>query len=277
MDCEHCKKTFSNKSNLRNHQKTAKYCLKLQNKDINEFSCKACDYSFTSKRNLKLHEISCINLIKIINNDKIKQKEKECREKLKQKDIECEEKLKKIDNIKDEYERKIKDLQDRIQELAKEAINRPTQMVKTTTNNTTNNVLNLAPLNIDKEDFKSKIEEGYNMKYFLQGTRGVAEFAKDKLLTDENGKSRYVCVDPSRHIFKYVDENGETRRDVKASKFTEKVTPDIVNKANRMAGEERENKDNYPETIDTITNIFFDIKSLKEHPDKLGRELSKIM
>ena len=30
MDCEHCKKTFSNKQNLKAHQKRAKYCLEIQ-------------------------------------------------------------------------------------------------------------------------------------------------------------------------------------------------------------------------------------------------------
>ena len=30
LECEYCKKTYSTKSNLNNHQKTAKYCLKIQ-------------------------------------------------------------------------------------------------------------------------------------------------------------------------------------------------------------------------------------------------------
>ena len=30
MNCDFCKKTFSSKSNLLNHKKTAKFCLKMQ-------------------------------------------------------------------------------------------------------------------------------------------------------------------------------------------------------------------------------------------------------
>jgi hypothetical protein len=30
MECEFCKNKFSNKQNLNNHQRTAKYCLKIQ-------------------------------------------------------------------------------------------------------------------------------------------------------------------------------------------------------------------------------------------------------
>ena len=31
MDCQYCKRSFSNKSSLTNHQKTAKYCLNTMN------------------------------------------------------------------------------------------------------------------------------------------------------------------------------------------------------------------------------------------------------
>ena len=44
MECQFCKKIFSNKSNLRNHQATAKYCLKLQGRknEENKFKCNDC-------------------------------------------------------------------------------------------------------------------------------------------------------------------------------------------------------------------------------------------
>ena len=34
MICQYCKKTLSTKSNLLIHQKTVKYCLKIQEKNI---------------------------------------------------------------------------------------------------------------------------------------------------------------------------------------------------------------------------------------------------
>jgi len=269
FECEFCKKEFSNKYILKNHQKTAAYCLKLQDIQVETiYSCENCSKKFNTKSVLKTHLKSCTVTLSILKENH--KKEMRRLEKKYENQLQRQE---------DKYEKRIKELQKQMQELAKIAIEKPTKVVKTTTNNTTttNNVLNLKPLDLDNEDFKSIIYEGYDMKYILQGIRGVAEFAKDKLLVDEDGKSRYICVDPSRQIFKYVDANGETRRDVKARKLTNKVTPDIVNKVNEIVGEERKNKENYAETIDELTNIFFDIKDLRRKPDKLSTELSKII
>jgi len=333
--CEYCEKNFSTKYVLKNHQKSAKYCLKYQKKDVEEFhNCSNCGKKFTRKDTLKTHTKTCkmtdinkklkIKHIKEIKNIKKEYEKRIIKQKDEYEDLYTQKKKyesrieqyeKRITKQKDEYEEldtqkkqyesrieqyesrieqyesrieqyesriqnyelKIDKLQEYIKELAEKAIEKPTQqVVKTTTNNTTNNVLKLSPLNLDKEDFSAKIEECYDIEYFLKGKRGVAEFTKDKLLTDEKGKARYICVDPARHIFKYVDENGETHRDVKASKLTSKVTPNIVNKAGKIALKERENKENYKQTVDQITDIFFDIKELDTNPDKLGIELSKI-
>jgi len=272
MECKFCKNTFNNKSSLNKHQKQAKYCLKLQDKEVKN--------SFISKKELLNDNKLKDELIKDMKFRLEKQNEKysslinKLNTELKELKEEYELKLK---EQKEEYEVKIEKLQDRLENLATRAIEKPTQQVVKTTNNTTNNVLNLTPLNLDKENFKEKIEEGYDIQYFLKGTRGVAEFTKDKLLVDDEGKSRYICVDPARQIFKYVDENGETHRDVKANKLTKKVAPDILNKANKIVVEERENKENYKCTIDKITDIFFIINDLKDNPDKLAVELSKIV
>ena len=49
-NCEFCEKSFSSKSNLYNHQKTAKYCLdKQKNSIIKEYKC-CCEKIFTTKR-----------------------------------------------------------------------------------------------------------------------------------------------------------------------------------------------------------------------------------
>ena len=53
MECQFCKKTFSDKSNLKKHQTNAKYCLKIQGKEIEEkYVCKYCGKKFTRKDNL---------------------------------------------------------------------------------------------------------------------------------------------------------------------------------------------------------------------------------
>jgi len=278
--CEFCKQDFSNIYILKKHQNTAKYCLNIQQKSNTSYKCKGCNNTLSTKNRLKTHEEKCVVLLKSTYNEEIKRRDNELiniKEGYEMKlNLSKKKHSEEIVKLEQKYLLQIEKLQDRIQELATRAIEKPTQQVVKTTNNTTNNVLNLTPLNLDKEDFKTKIESEYNLQYLLKGKRGVAEFTREKLLLDESGKSRYVCVDPARHIFKYVDENGETRRDVKASKLTSKVAPDIVDKAGKIVVEERNNKENYKQTVDQITDIYFGIKELKDNPDKLGVELSKL-
>ena len=60
MDCDFCKKTFASKSNLYTHQKTAKFCLKLQGKDNEKnFDCKYCDKVLTQRSSLEDHIAIC--------------------------------------------------------------------------------------------------------------------------------------------------------------------------------------------------------------------------
>ncbi len=74
--CEYCKKSYSNKSSLNNHQKTTKKCLEIQKKlsssitniievsNLNEIStkytCKYCSKNFTTKQNIKNHQDICL-------------------------------------------------------------------------------------------------------------------------------------------------------------------------------------------------------------------------
>ena len=59
MECEFCKNKFNSKYVLSNHQKRAKYCLNIQNKNVNNFICEYCGIDFTSKQNLNKHAIIC--------------------------------------------------------------------------------------------------------------------------------------------------------------------------------------------------------------------------
>tara|TARA_Y100000389_G_C17439656_1_gene507759 strand:- start:466 stop:1182 length:717 start_codon:yes stop_codon:yes gene_type:complete len=63
MECEYCKNTFSNKYNLSNHQKRAKFCLEIQKSKNNYFvsdliNCKYCNQSSTPEH-LKRHLSTC--------------------------------------------------------------------------------------------------------------------------------------------------------------------------------------------------------------------------
>ena len=59
MDCEFCKKTFSTKSNLTAHQKSAVYCLELQGKENKNFVCEHCSKTFTLHKTLNEHILIC--------------------------------------------------------------------------------------------------------------------------------------------------------------------------------------------------------------------------
>ena len=72
LECNFCKKVFSTKSNLLNHQKKAKYCLKIQkqkeipnseSEDIN-FKCEYCQRNFSTKRVLSNHKTVCLEYYK---------------------------------------------------------------------------------------------------------------------------------------------------------------------------------------------------------------------
>jgi len=63
MECEFCKNVFSTKTNLNNHQKRAKYCLKLRGLDTTqtEHICDSCGKSFSGAYELKRHIGICKN------------------------------------------------------------------------------------------------------------------------------------------------------------------------------------------------------------------------
>ena len=42
MECQFCKKTFTTRNILLQHQKRAKYCLELQGTEQTNFECKYC-------------------------------------------------------------------------------------------------------------------------------------------------------------------------------------------------------------------------------------------
>jgi hypothetical protein len=57
--CEFCKTSFVTKSALLHHQKSAKYCLKIQGINATKFVCNNCNKSLSDKRVLDAHEEKC--------------------------------------------------------------------------------------------------------------------------------------------------------------------------------------------------------------------------
>jgi hypothetical protein len=103
---------------------------------------------------------------------------------------------------------------------------RKEKAVTTTTNNNTtlntnitvNNVLNLS-----EEHVKKVLSERLDYNVVYGGQAGLAMFVFNNILKDATGKVIYRCVDASRQMFEFVDENGETVRDMKAEKLTQSL------------------------------------------------------
>jgi hypothetical protein len=223
--CEFCNKILSSKQNLEIH---IKKCETIEEKE--EFKCEFCNKILSSKHSLIYHLDTCDK--KKEKEEKIKKENmnielKKLKEKLESKDKELKEKDELFIKIKTQnenyekqeniYKEQIINLQDKLEKLARKAIERPT-----TTNNTTNNHLNITT-SMDFSDLnklKYIIDNNLNINHIVEGQKGIANFVKETMLTDENGNLKYICTDPSRNIFKYKDTNGEIKKDIEAKKLT---------------------------------------------------------
>ena len=248
MECEYCKKEFSSKSSLNNHKKTAKFCLKLQNKkdDANNFNCEYCSRNFTSKQPLLTHLNTCKNKkedlvnIEITNlQNKLKETEKDLQER--EKDLQNKLKEREKEFLKfqlqekyflqqeENYKEQIKDLQNKLERILNKAIDRPT----TTNHNTVNNKFELNTFPSQKE-IDRKIESKFNDKYILDGMKGVAQFVFDHIVKLEDGSMVYACFDTSRQIFKYKDEHGNEIKDPKAVKLRKMIKPGLLRQSQTL-------------------------------------------
>ena len=103
--CQHCGKNYSSQSSLTYHQKTAKFCLELQNKIIDnreELTCNHCNKEFGSKANLAVH-INICKSKKLVEVNDIKEKCRLLEKLVKEKD----QLIKEYDQLIKEYDLKL--------------------------------------------------------------------------------------------------------------------------------------------------------------------------
>jgi FtsZ-binding cell division protein ZapB len=235
--CQYCKTEFSNLYNMNSHQRKAKYCLLIQGKENTidknktEFKCKYCKKNLASKQKLAYHIDICDKKF-ILLLDELKEKDKKIQDQEKV-FIKLKSRIEQLEEQNTNYKEQVKDLQDKLDRIANKAIDRPTTM----TNNTTLNIASFMDFN-DIDKIKNTIENRLNINHVVDGQKGLANFVKDNLLTDDTGKLLYICTDPSRNIFKYKDSTGEVKKDVEAKKLTNYILEGGIRTKSAVIGNE---------------------------------------
>lgn len=230
MECEYCKKKLTTLSSLNYHKKTNKSCLKIQLiEDKNKIQCEFCNKILSSKQTLKVHINNCktkkeIEKLKIENNLE--------NEKLKKEIARLENEIIKL-KIENEY--LIKD---------HELVHKIASQSKTTNLNHNNkiNVVNNIFNNPDK--VKEIVETQLTQNHIVDGQKGIAHFAFNTLLKDDDGNPNYFCTDLSRSIFKFQNSDGELEKDFKATRLTDLiVSSGLKNKTVNIANDLWTNED----------------------------------
>ena len=156
-------------------------------------------------------------------------------------------------------------------------------VTNTNTNNTTNNnnrILNLTPMSLEADEFTERIKDLFSEKYMLSGQEGIARFVAENLLTDEEGKLKYICTDPSRQIFKFMTDKG-IGKDIKASKLTTAIYDEIksqtANASNQLFDKSKtEDGETNPEVHDVVLKALTEITGMSNDNSEFSKELAKL-
>lgn len=219
MDCQHCNKQFSSKSNLVKHQQTAKYCIKLQQEvKPEEFPCIGCDKTLCSKFRLQTHQEKCEKYKDI---DKIRQLETMLDQ--------ANTMLQTKDSTIEKLERHIESLEDRLMKIAMKS-------TKTTNNITTNIQQNFTPITDER---LAEDANNLTIEHLVGGGESIANIFLNGSL-----KNNALCTDVSRRVLHLKDGDGNIIKDVNVLYTTKRAFSSIVNKA-------REIKNKCGEVIDT--------------------------
>jgi hypothetical protein len=220
MKCEYCKHTFTTKTSLNHHQRTAKYCLKIRGEvTAYKYTCDGCDMKFHKIFNLNRHSETCKS------NDKVYTYMK------KVKDLETENKENKNENkSKDilicKLEKQVKELQDQLGNIARDSAKRPTYVQNNRVDHMVNNLLP-----VTEEHLKDQAQY-LTLDHVKQGASGYAKYALDYPL-----KNRIVCVDYSRRKIKYKNKDGELICDPEMAKLSQKLFTAIEERNDKLVNE----------------------------------------
>jgi hypothetical protein len=137
-------------------------------------------------------------------------------------------------------------------------------------NNITNKVTVLTALDLSAERIKNIVENNFTKTHMLDGQKGVARFAVDHLLRDDDGKLSYICTDPSRHTYRFREGQHEVK-DVKSKRLTIALAPPVNDKSHRLA---MQGVEDCPEQVFVLHESFKDIKGMEEDNSDFRAELA---
>ena len=237
MECKYCNQILKTASSLKQHQKTAKYCLSKQDKKLsNDHICVACGKKFTRKSSLDDHLQICKE--NTLEKESIRQYERrekeiigqyESREKeiIRQYERKLAEKDIVIKEFQDDQRKQINDLNDRIQSMAEKAIVKPSTLNQTnTTNQIINNMMPITDAHLQEHI------HNLNPVHVQNGASGYAKYALEYPLKD-----MILCTDFQRRSCKYKDENGNVVSDPEMTKITKRLFSAIKERNEELINE----------------------------------------
>jgi len=252
----------------------------------NRLTCEECGQSFT-KNNL-LHHIKvckskqCNNIID--RDSQISKLKEEVKDKDSQLSILKEEFTKKLTENSilkaklEIYTEIVKDNKTTLDKLSDRTLSIVEDIAKqpkiSNTNNTThlsvknNYIQNLPKLCTEESTISNRIEQGFTVDDFNNGTKGIARLISEEVAIGEDNdgfiRAALGCTDASRKIFCYTTENGTAITDIKATKLIGLIQPHILTKAAKIASEQV-SADNF---IDVSTK-HNEIINIENNPSEL--------
>ncbi len=253
MECVYCHKTFSTPYVLKNHQKTTKSCIKIQNETNNtvvtltdKYECGYCQKRLTTITNLNYHVKCC------------KSKPKEDKE-LTETKLELEKTKKELEKTKLELEKREKS---------------PVKITNKINNNTVNNIeqQNITIYNIMTPDaVEDFFKKHYNLDTLLGGQKALAQFVNEGFLTKA---PVYVCGDRSRQKF-YIMKDGKKVEDTDCNEILKLTTPGLPS-VKQVYSDALFTEFPAEVTEDDIQDNYKDICSISHDRTGFKQELSKI-
>lgn len=247
--CQFCKNTFSSKSILNKHQKTAKYCLSLRNiENTNKFMCEVCDKTFSLQDSFKKHIFTCHSHSGIIKLKNLNTKYLNDINILENSLSQCKNENIILSSQLKDREDHIKELENKLENIALKAVSRPTTTNKTQINTY---IQNMKPVTTEH-----LIENAQHLtiEHIKKGVEGYAEYALEYPLKD-----RMICSDYARRKVKFKDKNGNVITDPEMTTLAKKFFKSIHEKNKELickSANELKDRLGDENVMDTVVKLF---------------------